>query len=323
MSKTRHILKLILGIALGTGAIPVIDGNTKSAYAATQQIVAVVNDDAISISDFEKRLKLIIASSGLPDNQEIRQRLGPQIVGSLVEEQLMLQEAENMKLSIEQEEVDRGFATIAQQNKMKPEQFKKMLKKGRIDITTLYRQIRAQIAWSKVVQSRLRPRVIISEQDIDAALERMRSKIGTTEYLAAEIYLPFSDENSERQSRKLASRLISEIKNGKASFFKVAQQFSKGAGAARGGDTGWLNEEQISPDMLEALKKVKKNQLTNPIRSEDGYYILFLRETRQLTEDTLPSRQQVEYNLGNERLERLQRRHLLDVKASSFIDIRV
>ena len=74
MSKTRHILKLILGIALGTGAIPVIDGNTKSAYAATQQIVAVVNDDAISISDFEKRLKLIIASSGLPDNQEIRQR---------------------------------------------------------------------------------------------------------------------------------------------------------------------------------------------------------------------------------------------------------
>ena len=75
--------------------------------------------------------------------------------------------------------------------------------------------------------------------------------------------------------------------------------------------------------MLEALKKVKKNQLTNPIRSEDGYYILFLRETRQLTEDTLPSRQQVEYNLGNERLERLQRRHLLDVKASSFIDIRV
>lgn len=329
MQKNKKYLKVLSVFMIGAAALSggFVSGKhatlSVAAEASTQQIVAVVNEDVISQSDFDKRLRLVVASSGLPDNKEIRQRLAPQIIGSLIDEQLMIQEARNMDIKIADEEIAQGFATIAQQNKMSPEQFEKMLRRGRIDVRTLHRQIHAQVAWGKVVQKRLRPRVIISKQDVDAALERMRSKIGTQEFLAAEIYLPFDNTKSETQAKQLANRLSSEIKSGKTSFFKVAQQFSKGAGAAKGGNTGWLNEEQINPDILSALKNIKKKQISNPVKLEDGYYIMFLLETRALTEDKLPSRQQVVYNMGNERLERLQRRHLLDLKASSFIDIRV
>lgn len=327
--KNRKKLKIATALMIGTAAFTsgfMISDNAilrQSAQASTQQIVAVVNEDAISQLDFDKRLRLIIASSGLPNNKEIRERLAPQVIGSLIDEQLMLQAARDMNKDVADEEVAKGFATIAQQNKMSPEQFENMLKKGRIDPKTLHHQIRAQIAWSKVVQSKIRPRVVVSGQDVDAALERMKGKIGTKEYLAAEIYLPFDDAKSESQAKQLANRLSREIKSGKASFFKLATQFSKGAGAAKGGDTGWLNEEQIHPEILQALKELKKNQITSPVRVEDGYYIMFVRETRDLTEDKLPSREQVEFNIGNERLERLQRRHLLDLKATAFIEIRV
>ncbi|MDH5722663.1 MAG: SurA N-terminal domain-containing protein [Alphaproteobacteria bacterium] len=323
--KLRTIVALMIGTATFASGFVLNDFaiSLQSVEASTQQIVAVVNEDAISQSDFDKRLKLIIASSELPDNKEIRQRVTPQIIGSLIDEQLMIQEARNMNIEVADEEITQGFATIAQQNKMSPDQFEKMLRQGGIDVGTLRRQIHAQIAWSKVVQKRLRPRVVVSDQDIDSALERMRSKIGTKEFLAAEIYLPFDDAKSEAQTKNLANRLSREIKSGKTNFFKVAQQFSKGAGATKGGDTGWLNEEQINPDILSALKNIRTQQISNPVKLEDGYYIMFLRETRDLTEDKLPSRQQIEYNIGNERLERLQRRHLIDLKASSFIDIRV
>ena len=297
--------------------------SVKPVEAATQEIVAVVNDDAISDSDLNKRLRLIMASSGLPNTKEIRQKLTQQVLSGLINEQLMLQEAVKFNIEIKEEEIDAGVAQIAQQNKLKVGQFTAMLKKSGIDISTMRQQVKAQVAWGKVVKARLRSRITISERDIDDALERIKSKIGTTEYLAAEIFLPIEDPKKEGQVRKLANDLVYEIKSGKASFFKLAQQFSQAAGSMNGGDKGWVNEAQFSEDLLKALKSVKKNQVSKPVKTLDGYHILFLRDKRTLTEETVPSREQIEYSIGSDRLDKLQRRHLMDLRLASFVDIRV
>lgn len=294
-----------------------------SVQAGTQEIVAVVNDDAISARDLTTRMKLIIASSGLQNNKEIRAKLTPQILNSLINEQLMLQEARKMNIEVERSEIETGFAKIAVQNKSTPEKFKAMLRRGGIDISTMYLQIEAQVAWGKVVQKRLRPRVIVSDRDIDDTLSRIQAKVGSKEYLTAEIFLPIDGAKSVKSVKQLSNRLVREIKSGKASFFSLAQQFSKAAGAVNGGDTGWMQETQISEEILAGLKAIKKNQVTKPIKTLSGYHILFLRDIRTLTENTMPSRDQIYYSLGAERLEKLQRRHLMDLKAASFIDLRV
>lgn len=314
-----YISRLWMVVAVLIVSVPMV----RYAHANVQEIAAVVNEDAVSLSDLNKRMKLIMASSGLPNTQDIREKLTPQVLGALVNEQIMLQEARKLGLDVTPEEIDQGFATISGQNNMKPEQFKTMIKRSGVDISTMLRQVESQVAWTKVVQARLRPRVIISERDIEDAYERMKSKIGTTEYLTAEIYLPVDNEKDAAKVKQLANRLVNEIKGGKASFFKLAQQFSKAAGSMNGGDTGWLNEEQIDPDVLKGLKSVKKNQVTSPIKTPQGYHILFLRDTRTMTENTLPSREQIHYNLGTERLDKLQRRHLMDLRAASFVDFRV
>lgn len=317
--KRRFLYLMIITAFVCTAAL----APAGKVYARSDEIAAVVNEDAISSTDLNKRLKLIMASSGLPNTDDIKKRLIPQVINALIDEQLMLQEAQRLKIGVTQEEINKGFEAIAQQNNMSAEQFKGMLQRGGIDISTLYRQIEAQIAWTKVVQTSLRSQVVISDMDVEDAMARLRAKMGTTEYLAAEIYLPVDDPKKDGQVRNLANRLVQEIKSGKASFFRLAQQFSKAAGAGRGGDVGWLNETQLSEKILDALKKIKKNQVTPPIKTLTGYHIFFLRNTRTMTKETMPSRQQVEYNIGNERLERLQRRRIIDLKASSFVDIRV
>ncbi len=299
-----------------------LSGFIKPALAGVQEIVAVVNDDAISVRDFSKRMKLVIVSSGLPNNQDIHKKVMPQVLGVLINEKIMVQEARKLNMKVTREEIDSGFAKIAAQNNMTADKFKLSLRKNGIDITTMYEQIEAQIAWSKVVQKRLRPKVIISDRDIDDSLERIKAKIGTKEYLAAEIFLPVDNAKQEKQVKQLANRLVREVKSGKASFFKLAQQFSKSAGAMNGGDKGWLHEAQISDEILKALSSIKKNQVSKPIKTLSGYHILFLRDTRILTEDTMPSRDQIYYNLGAERLEKLQSRYLMDLKAAAFIDVR-
>lgn len=291
--------------------------------AATQQIVAVVNEDVISGKDFDNRLKLIMVSSGLPNNEEIRAKLAPQILNSLIEEQVMLQEARNMDITVEPQEIENGFAMIAQQNKTEAGKFKEMLQRGGIDLSTMSRQIEAQVAWGKVVQAKLRPKVIVSDRDVDDVLERLKAKIGTTEYLAAEVFLPVDSPAREKEVSQFATRMVKEVKAGKASFYRLAQQFSKAAGAANGGDMGWVSQDQASEEIIAALKTMQKNGVSDPIRSPLGFHILFLRDTRAMTQATLPSRDQIYYNIGTQRLERLQRRHLMDLRAASFVDVRV
>lgn len=278
---------------------------TQPTYSATQEIAAVVNDDAISFRDLEKRLRLVMASSGLPNTPDIQQRLLPQVLNGLINEALMLQEAERIGVDVDQLAVDQGFAAVAQQNNMDAKTFSSMLKRGGVDASTLRKQIQAQLAWKEFVQRRLRSKVIVSERDIDDAYERIVSKIGSTEYLTAEIFLPADDEKAEKSALQLARRLQQEIKSGKASFFKLAQQFSKAAGSEDGGDTGWLNETQMNPDFVKALEKISKNQITEPIKTTDGYHLLFLREKREVSEDALPSKDQIGFNLGSQRLERV------------------
>ncbi len=295
----------------------------QSLQARTQEIAAVVNEDVISVRDVEKRMRLVLASSGLQSNEDIRGKLMPQVLSGLINETLMLQEASTIGVTISEDAVNAGFASIAQQNKLEPKRFEAMLKKGGVDVSTLRNQIRAQLAWKEFVQARLSGRVIVSERDIDDAYERIASRMGSTEYLTAEIYLPTDDATSDAEAAKLAKRLVGEIKSGRASFFQLAQQFSRAAGSANGGDNGWLNEVQMHPELLNEVQKLKKNQITDPIKTDAGVHIMFLRERRVVKEASLPSRDQIGYDLGSQRLEKVQRRHLQDLKASSFLDIRV
>ena len=286
-------------------------------------IAAVVNDEAISMSDVGERMKLVMASSGLPNNEDIRAKILPQVVEGLIEEQLKLQEASRNKLIVSDEEVEEGFATIASQNKFTPEQFRAIMEKSGVAIHTLTRQIKAQLAWNKVIKEKLRKQVDVNETDINTRLERMKAKIGQTEYLAAEIYLPVNDPKQAAKAQQFAQRLATELQAKKAPFGAVAAQFSKGAGADKGGTLGWVQQGQLPTELDTTLTSLEEGGVSNPIKMSDGIHILHLQKKRTISEESIPPRDELTNMIGFERLDRVQQRTLLDLKSAAFIDRRV
>lgn len=291
--------------------------------AREEGIAAIVNDGAISMSDMKDRLRLAMVSAGLPDSPEIRNRLTPQVMNSLIEEELMLQESQRLDISVAEKEIDEGFAQLARQNKMNSEEFRAVLSRGGINPATMRRQIRSQIAWSKAIQKKIRPQIAVTEADVDEYLARLNMDKGKTEFLVAEIFLPVDAAGQESETLRLASRLAGEMRAGKAPFFKVAQQFSKAPGAAQGGDRGWLREGQISAEFENALKSMKPNSISEPVRSEAGYHIFLLRDSRSISAESLPGRDKATTVIGLQRMERMQRRYLMDLKSAAFIENRV
>lgn len=314
---------IFLGLTFSALLLCGVASINSSVYARSEGIAVVVNDGVVTASNVEDRLKLIMVSSGLPNTQEMRSQILPQVISGLVEEKIRIQEAEKDEISVTDGEINKGFETLAQQNNFSAEQFKAILARGGINIKTLHDQIRAQLAWSKLVQSKLRRQVSVSDTDVDAWLARYSNAIGKTEYLVSEIFLPVDDMKDESKLRGLAQSLRRDIAAGKASFFKVAQQFSKAAGAAQGGDLGWVQQGQISEEADQAIAKMSVNTLSQPVRSPAGFHLYLLRDKREITEENLPGRDQVRSIIGMQRLERIARRYLMDLKSSAFIDNRM
>lgn len=315
--KIPSVSKAVFLVAAALAFLPV------NALAREEGIAAIVNQDAITTSDLNNRMRLIAVSSGLPDTPEIRDNLARQVIGGLIEEQLMMQEAKKRDISVTQPEIDQGFDTLAAQNKIPPDKFRAMIASSGINLSTMERQIRAQIGWQKIIQKVMRPQVTVTDADIDEYLARLGSNKGKAEYLAAEIFLPVDSPEQEAETRQLAAKLVAEMRAGKAPFSKVAQQFSKAPGAGQGGNLGWIGEGQLAPELDSALRTLEKNALTDPVRMSDGYHILLLRDQRAMTDENLPSRDQAMSAIGVQRLERAQRRYLMDLKSSAFIENRV
>lgn len=246
-----------------------------------ERIAAVVNDEIISLSDLEARIRLAIVSSGLADSPEARQRLAPQVLRTLIDERLQFQEAKRANIPVSDKEVDEALSKLAEQNRMGSDQLVGMLESRGVPISTLRSQIRTTLAWTKLVQRRLRPSVEIGDEEVQQVLDRIQANAGKPEYLVAQIFLAVDRSDQDEEVRQLAERLVEQISQG-VSFPAVASQFSQSADAAVGGDIGWVQPGQL-PDELDArLSEMRVGQLSQPIRGVSGYYILLLRDRRTI-----------------------------------------
>lgn len=246
------------------------------------RIAAVVNDDIVSLSDIQGRIRLALFSSGLPDTPESRQRLTGTVLRTLIDESLQLQEAERVGIGASEREVEEALERIAQQNGTDRAGMEQVFAERGVPLSTLRGQVRAGVAWAKLVQRRLRPQVEIGDEEIDLVLERLRANAGKPEYLVAEIFLAVDSPEQEPEVRVLADRLFDQISSG-TSFPAVARQFSQSAGAANGGDIGWVLPGQLPEEVDRQLRGMRPGQLSRPVRSVAGFHILLVRDQRTVT----------------------------------------
>lgn len=248
----------------------------------SDSIAAVVNSDVITFTDVYDRIDMIIKSSGMPNKDEFRQKLLPQILTGLITESVQIQEAKRLGLQTAQEEIDTGFAAIAEQNKLKSDQFKKLLASQNVRIGTIERQILAQLAWGKVIQREIRPRVILSDNDINTEVTRLKSREGQTEYSLAEIILPFDEKGDDAKALSVAQDLSKQLSKDIQKFPAAARQFSQSSSAANGGIIGWVTLDQMTPKLAEIVETLEPRTISKPIKTDDGYALYFIREKRQI-----------------------------------------
>jgi len=252
-----------------------------------QEIVAIVNDSVISLFDLKQRVLLYIISSGSRQiSAEQQQYINQQALQGLVDDKLKVQEAKKYDAVMSDADKNNAFADYASQFKLSPENFEQQLNKAGILKKSMLFQIEANLAWEQVVGGLLMPQVSISDDEIYSIIERIKSNKGQDEYHPREIFLLVAENSKREENRVAAHKIVEQLRKG-APFQTMAQQFSQSSTAAVGGDMGWVMKNGLWPELSNALKNMKKGEVSEPIESEDGFYILQLVEKRKVLTPSL------------------------------------
>lgn len=271
----KYILSILFTISVlfGTGSI-----------AKNFEIVAIVGDTAISTVDLNERLELSIVSSGLPNNNETRQKLKPQIIKTLIDEALYTQEARQYRIEVTESDMDNAIANLENQNNLKPGEFDNFLKKNNIPIDAMKKQISSQVIWTKLLSQQVRPQIVITDVEIEEKMEHISNLSGISELDLSEIVLPVDSPSDEKRVRLLAEKLHEEIKNG-AKFESIAKEFSHSSTASSGGSLGWIREEHATKEIISKVRNLQVGQISRPFFVNGQYYIMKLNERRALVDD--------------------------------------
>jgi peptidyl-prolyl cis-trans isomerase SurA len=240
-------------------------------------VVAIVNDDIISDYDLRQRIGLVAATSGVrPQNEEQKKALRAQILRQLETEKMQVQEANRKNIQIGSDDVDKAIDNILKENGLDLGKLKEVLGRNGVNVSTLRSQIAVQLAWQKAVEDEFASEVQVKPADVDTEFARVQAGAKNAHYMVAEIFLGVDNPEQDEKIHKDIQQIYDQIKQG-APFNVIARQFSQSPSAASGGDLGTIEQGQLAPELDAGLTKLHVGDISEPIRSVGGYYILFLR----------------------------------------------
>lgn len=277
---TLLLQRFLRGLALSCLCFLLVGTSRPVPAQDSLAIAAVVNDEIISVLDLSVRTRMVIVSARLEDTPEARNRLAPQVLRSLIDERLKLQEAQNNGITVPDSAIDSRVEELAAQNNMSRADFEEVLKRSGILPETLRTQIRAEVAWATLVQRKFQSSVVVADEEVDEVLAEMQANAGKPEYRVAEIFLAIDAQTDEEEVRQTAQRLVDQLRQG-ASFESLARQFSQSATAASGGDLGWVRPGQLESALEAAVRDLQPGQVAGPLRGTGGYHVLQLLDRRQ------------------------------------------
>jgi peptidyl-prolyl cis-trans isomerase SurA len=249
------------------------------AAAQETRIAAVVNDDIVSLADLQERVHLALVSSNIEDTPQNRQRIAPQVLRGLIDEKLEMQEAKRLNVKVGDDEVGEALRRIEQQNNLAAGGLDGFLGQRGLSKSTIVDQLTATLAWGKLVRRRYGQSIVVTDDEINEALAKLKENIGQPLSRVAEIFLAVDDPRQEEEVRRAAERLIEQLRSG-APFPSIAQQFSHSATAAVGGDIGWVQAAQLMPELAQAVERLRPGQVSQPVRAGAGFYILYVIDRR-------------------------------------------
>jgi peptidyl-prolyl cis-trans isomerase SurA len=275
LKSKRWVLALL---ALGLLAAP-----PTSVAQRLDGIAAVVNDEVVLQSDVEEQLYLyLMRAQSQPDSAAI-DTLRRQILDQLIDEKLIVAEAEKQGLKVTDQEVGTQVNAAIDDAKKRlgsEEAYAEQLRRENTTEAQLRqkyeREVRRQMLAQRLVQKQV-PTQKVNETEAEAFFKAHPEKfpLVPAELRVAVIQIPVEADSATRREARLKALAAKKRIDGGEKFAKVAGEVSEDpASANAGGDMGFIGRGQVDPTFEQACFSLPLNRVSDPIETPFGWHII-------------------------------------------------
>ena len=254
-----------------------------NAIVVIDRIIAVVNDEVITERELAARVDFALRQLAQQGTQPpARQILEKQLLERTINDRVQMQYARDTGTRVDNAELDRAMVKVAEQNKMTVAELRTVLAKDNVPYDKFREDIRSEITLSRLREREVAQKIVVTESEIDNFIQTQLTQPGRDEFNVSHILIAVPEKASPEQlqaRRERAEQALAQIKGG-TDFRQVAAAFSDGPEALQGGLIGWRETSRLPALFLDAVRPLQAGQLTELLRSPNGFHILRLNERR-------------------------------------------
>jgi peptidyl-prolyl cis-trans isomerase SurA len=249
-------------------------------------IVALVNSEPVTNNEVRQRLVRVeqqLAQQGgaMPP----REQLARQVLEQIINERIQIQQATELGITVSEADVTQAEQSIAAQNQLSPEQFRRRLASEGMDINRLRSDLRNQILLQRVRERQVDSRVRVTEADIDDFIREQQGSdvLANLELNLAHILFIVAEGASPERIKELQDKAQGVAQRARAGgdFAQLAREFSDAPERVNGGQFGMRAAERLPSLFVDATRSLNVGAIAGPLRSPAGFHILKVLDKRQ------------------------------------------
>jgi peptidyl-prolyl cis-trans isomerase SurA len=286
MKNCNALLTYISAAAIGLAGMALAmpsNARAQSKGTVVEEIVARVNNDAITLSDVQKadqslHEEILHDCQGCsPDRvEEVYKEKQKDLLRDLIDQALLVERAKDMGISVESDVIKRLDELRKQNNIASMEDMEKEVEKQGLGWEDLKTQIRNGLLTQEVIRREVGSHINIPSQDVKKYYDEHQKDFDRPEQVTlSEIFLSTEGKSPEEMSsvEKKAEDLRNRVVKGE-DFNEIAKHFSEGSTGKDGGLLGTFERGQLDKQLENAVFKMNKGQMTDVIQTKTGFEVL-------------------------------------------------
>jgi peptidyl-prolyl cis-trans isomerase C len=261
--------------AAATAAQP--EAAAKPVPAQLPEVIAKVNGESITKTEFEDAIKSAEQQAGSPVPADQRDRVYREILDQMIGYKLLTQESKAKKVNVPDADVEAQILRIKQQFPTEKE-FTAALAQRHMTVAQIRNDARQNMAVSKLVEDAVSSKATVKPEEIQAFYQQNPQNFQESEKVHASHILiaapKDADAATKAKARAKAESILKDVKAGK-DFAALAKAYSEDPGSApNGGDLGFFPKGQMVPPFEASAFGLKPGSVSDLVETDFGYHII-------------------------------------------------
>jgi peptidyl-prolyl cis-trans isomerase SurA len=253
-------------------------GGAMAAAEVVERIVAVVNDEVISLSEVEEMAKIIQSQPGMKMPSGSGKELQRQLLDALILQKLAKVEAKRRGITVSEQEVDKAMEEFKKRNNIPDDEtLTRMLAQNELTLQGFKQQLADQMTHDRLLSVVAGAKVVVTDSDVRQFYEQEYPKTGGVQLYLKMVNIPVPSDATESQRqdlRKKAEAILQEHRQG-VSLEEVCHKHGLLIQ-----DLGFVAERDLDPELADFLSKVKVRD-TAPVETLEGFRLVQVVDRRE------------------------------------------